>query len=113
MVELDLEIRQDTLFVRPEGELDLGVADLLRNALEESLNKNPVRHLVLNLSRVSYIDSSCLGVILGRYKRLAREGGRVSLVGLQPHVRRICELSGLFRIMGEYTTEEEAVARAG
>ncbi|MBE3584641.1 anti-anti-sigma regulatory factor, SpoIIAA [Desulfofundulus australicus DSM 11792] len=112
-MELDLEIRQDTLIVRPQGELDLGVADLLRHTLEDYLNRYNVRHLVLNLSRVTFIDSSCLGVILGRYKRLAREGGKVSLVGLQPHVHRICELSGLFQVMGEYSTEEEAIARAG
>ncbi|HHW42933.1 MAG TPA: anti-sigma F factor antagonist [Desulfotomaculum sp.] len=112
-MEMDLEIRQDTLFVRPVGELDLGAADSLRHSVEQALNGNPVRHLVLNLSRVSYIDSAGLGVILGRYKRLAREGGRVSLVGLQPQVRRVMDLSGLLRIMGEYPSEEEAVARAG
>lgn len=113
MVDLDLEIRQDTMFVRLVGELDLGVADALRDAMELALNKNIVRHMVINLSRVAYIDSSGLGVILCCYKRLAQSGGRVSLVGLQPQVRRILDLSGLLRIMGEYSSEEEAVAKAG
>jgi anti-sigma F factor antagonist len=112
-LDLDLEYRQGTLFVRPRGELDLSVTDRFRGILEENLAKNAVNHLVFNLSRVSFIDSSGLGVILGRYKKLARQGGRVSLVGAQPQVRRILVLSGLLTVMPEYRSEEEAVARAG
>lgn len=108
-----MEIRRDTMLVRPRGELDLGVADMFRETLERGLERYAVRHMVLNLSGITFIDSSGLGVILGRYKRLAGSGGRISLVGARPHVRRILELSGLLRIMSEYPTEEEAIARAG
>ncbi len=112
-MELDLEYRQGTLFVRPRGEVDLSVADAFRDVLEENLAKNPVNHLVFNLSKVTFIDSSGLGVILGRYKRLKQQGGRVSLVGALPQVRRILVLSGLLTVMNEYASEEEALARAG
>lgn len=108
-----MEIRRNTMLVRPRGELDLGVADMFREALEQGLERYAVRHMVLNLSGITFIDSSGLGVILGRYKRLAGSGGRISLVGARPQVRRILELSGLLRIMSEYPTEEEAIARAG
>ena len=112
-MDLDLEYRQGILFARPRGELDLSVADRFREILEENLAKNSVNHLVFNLSRVSFIDSSGLGVILGRYKKLAQQGGRVSLVGMRPPVRRVLVLSGLLTVMPEYVSEEEAVARAG
>jgi stage II sporulation protein AA (anti-sigma F factor antagonist) len=108
-MELDLEIKQDTLLVRPKGELDLVVADEFRTILENALDNRPINFLVLNLSQVSFIDSSCLGVILGRYKRLAQVNGRVSLVSAQPQVRRVLEMSGFFRIMREYSGEEEAL----
>jgi len=108
-MELDLEIKQDALLVRPKGELDLAVADEFRAVLENALDSRPINFLVLNLSQVSFIDSSCLGVILGRYKRLAQVNGRVSLVSAQPQVRRVLEMSGFFRIMREYSGEEEAL----
>jgi stage II sporulation protein AA (anti-sigma F factor antagonist) len=108
-MELDLEIRQYALLVRPKGELDLAVADEFRAALEKALESRPISFLVLNLSQVSFIDSSCLGVILGRYKRLVQINGRVSLVNAQPQVRRVLEMSGFFRIMKEYPNEEEAL----
>lgn len=109
-MNLELEYRQGVLFVRPCGELDMNITDEFRNSLEDSLKKNLVNHLIFNLEHVSFIDSSGLGVILGRYKRLVQQGGRVSLVGIQPQVRRILDLSGLLTIMREYKNEEEAAA---
>ena len=110
---LDLELKQDTLFIRPGGELDLGVAATLRNALDQALDRDPVRNLVFNLSRVSFIDSSGLGVLLGRYKRVSQNGGKVLIVSPQPQVRRILELSGLLQIMDESSSEPEALAKIG
>lgn len=104
-----METRGNALVVAMEGELDLKVAGLLRRQLEDSLDRSQVRHLILDLSRVMFIDSSGLGLILGRYKRINAAGGKVALVGAQPQVRRILELSGLLRIMREYTSPSEAL----
>ena len=110
---LDVELKQDTLVVRPSGELDLGVADYLRGALEEALNQEQVRNIVFNLARVSFVDSTGLGVLLGRYKRVSRNGGKVFIVSPQPQVRRILDLSGLLRIMSEFPSENEALEKIG
>ena len=112
-VLFDVEFKQETLFVRLGGELDLSVADFLRNSLEESLDSEPARNIVFNLSKVSFIDSSVLGVLLGRYKRVSKNGGKVIIVSPPPQVRKILELSGLFRIMGESDSEDEALQKLG
>lgn len=113
-MDLHLEIRGGAMLARLSGEIDLAVADNLRSSMEEKLDENPeVKHIVVNLSGVSYIDSSGLGVLLGRYRRLHREGGGMSVVGASPTVRKIIEMSGLLRIMKEFTSEEEAVRQAG
>lgn len=110
-MHLDIEQKQDTLLVRLGGEMDFGVADKLRKALDNELVEKRVKNLVINLSRVTFIDSSGLGVILGRYKRLVNSGGKVILVGAQPQVHRILELSGLVQIMEEYPDETVALAK--
>ncbi|SHK05694.1 anti-sigma F factor antagonist [Desulforamulus aeronauticus] len=111
-MHLDMDYQQqDTLVVRLGGDMDLGVADKLRIALDKQLAEKRIRYLVLNLSRVTFIDSSGLGVILGRYKRLHHTGGRVILVGAQPQVKRILELSGLLQIMEEYPDENRALTK--
>lgn len=112
-VRLELEQIQDTLIARLSGDLDLGVADHLRNTLDEALDNQPVRNIILNLAGASFIDSSVLGVLLGRYKRVSRIGGRVCIVEPQPQVRRILELSGLLRIMDEFPGEAAALENIG
>ncbi|WP_003542572.1 anti-sigma F factor antagonist [Desulfotomaculum nigrificans] len=110
-MHLDIEHKENTLLVRLGGELDLGVADELRLALDKLLHEKKAKHLILNLSRVTFIDSSGLGVILGRYKRLVQQGGQIILVGAQPPVKRILELSGLLQIMQDCPDETQALAK--
>lgn len=108
---LDVEIKKDTLVVRPNGEIDLGVADRLRRTLDETLDRGQARNLVFNMARVSFVDSSGLGVLLGRYKRVSKNGGKVFIVSPQPQVRKVLDLSGLLRIMCEFRSENEALEK--
>lgn len=110
---LRLEEIGASLVARVSGDLDLAVADDLRTALDCAMGDSGTRYLVLDLSGVGFIDSSGLGVILGRYRRLLQEGGKVVLVGLAPTVKRVLELSGLLRIMREYSSAEDALAGLG
>lgn len=103
------EIKQRSLIVRVEGELDLHVADAFRKIVDEILEQASVPNLILNLAQVSFIDSSGLGAILGRYKRISQIGGKMSAVQLQPQVEKIFELSGLLRIIKLYPTEQQAL----
>ena len=110
---IDLEVKNNSLVVRLGGELDLRIINYLRDTLEEALDKNDVKHVILNMNSVTFIDSSALGVILGRYKRITQNGGKVGLVGIRPMVKRILELSGLLRIMREFPSEQEALDKIG
>jgi len=102
-------LRQGVLIVRVEGELDMHVADEFRNTVDKALDSSGVKHIVLNLQGVSFIDSSGLGVILGRYKRISHLGGRILAAHVQPQVSRIFELSGLLKIMKLHESEIEAL----
>ena len=106
---LDCFVRGANLVVRPAGELDLQVADFFRNQLERHLATAGVKNLVLNLSKVSFIDSSGLGVILGRYRRVKAQGGKVAIVNAPSPVGRLLELAGLHKLVHFYASEEEAL----
>ncbi|MEG3070542.1 MAG: anti-sigma factor antagonist [Candidatus Syntrophopropionicum ammoniitolerans] len=68
---------------------------------------------MINLAKVSFVDSSGLGVLLGRYNRVSKNGGQVLIVSPQPQVRKVLDLSGLLRIMNEYPNENEALGKIG
>jgi len=112
-VLLTVDHRGNTLIARLSGELDLQVADELRTRLDRALDERVTANLVFNLEAVSFVDSSCFGVILGRYKRISGGSGEMVFVSTPPGVRRVLELSGLLRIGREYATEEEALAEMG
>jgi stage II sporulation protein AA (anti-sigma F factor antagonist) len=110
---LTVERRGQTLIARLAGELDLRVADDLRAGLDRALDDTGAINLVFNLEKVSFMDSSCLGVILGRYKRVCGNKGTMTFVAVAPGIRRVLEFSGLFRIGKEFPTEEIALADIG
>ncbi len=82
-----------------KGDLDLKTADPLRDALNKLLDRYRDCDLLLDLSEVQFVDSSGLGVLLGRYRRLSAQGRGMSLVGVRPGVKTILELAGIDSIM--------------
>ncbi len=88
-----------TLIVRIETELDQRAAAQIRGEMDGLLRDPMIRHLVLDLSGITFMDSSGIGLIIGRYKLLAKRGGSVSVKNADARVNRIFEMSGLYRIV--------------
>ena len=102
-------LKRGVLIVRVEGELDMHVADKFRQIVDNALATSGVKHILFNLEAVNFIDSSGLGVILGRYKKINAAGGKVLGAHIQPQVIQIFELSGLLKIIKFYNSEAEAL----
>lgn len=109
-MEITTESKRNVLIVTLAGDLDEHTAGDLRVTVERELDKGIHEHLLLNLSGLEFMDSSGLGVILGRYRRINQAGGRVAVCDLTPQVARIFEFSGLARIIRTYPTEKAAMA---
>lgn len=103
-------VRQGVLIVRLDGELDMHVADEFRRKVDDAIDSSGVKYLLLNLKGVAFIDSSGLGVILGRYKKVTSLGGKVLVTGIRPPVARLFEFSGVQKIIKMCASETEALA---
>jgi stage II sporulation protein AA (anti-sigma F factor antagonist) len=97
------------LVVRLTGELDHHTAEKVRNRIDEKLMSGSYVNLVFNLSGLTFMDSSGLGVLLGRYKRVSQLGGHMILCCVNPSISRLMELSGLFKILPLYQNEQAAL----
>jgi anti-sigma B factor antagonist len=103
-----VEKRDGATVVALAGELDLYNAEDVRAALLECCNEEPTI-LVLDLSEVTFIDSTALGVLIEARSRLADRGGfRLASPGLE--TRRALEVSGLDRHFSVYETVSDALA---
>jgi stage II sporulation protein AA (anti-sigma F factor antagonist) len=109
LLKLVTVMKQGVLVVRLTGELDVCGANEFRAVVDEALEASGAKHILLNMQGVNFIDSSGLGVILGRYRHIAPLGGKILVVHLAPQVQRIFELAGLMKILNIYQSEDQAL----
>lgn len=112
-LSIDLEVKDHVLLIRLRGELDHHTAEELREKVSEKLEQNNVHHIVLNLGQLTFMDSSGLGVILGRYKQIKNVGGEMIVCAISPPVKRLFDMSGLFKIIRLEQSEEYALKTLG
>ena len=92
-----------------EGEVDVYTAPLLRQEIMDQVD-NGTNHLLVNLEKVEYLDSTGLGILIGGVKRAKEKGGSLKLVGPSARITRIFEITGLNKIFDVYPTESDAIA---
>lgn len=112
-LHMEFVTKQDVLIIRLTGELDHHTAEHLRRQAEQKINEASIKHILLNLEGLSFMDSSGLGVILGRYKQISHLGGKMIVCAISPTIHRLFELSGLFKIITVAETEEKALDTLG
>lgn len=110
---IDLEVKQKVLCIRLSGELDHHSAESLRENVNQAIENYQIQHLVLNLEQLTFMDSSGLGVILGRYKQIKQKNGEMVVCAISPAVKRLFEMSGLFKIIRLDESEKFALERLG
>lgn len=100
---------KNTLVVKVSGELDLSTAEQFKLQIEQDIKQWKAKNLILDLNGVNFIDSSGLGVILGRYKTVTQNNGNMAIVKPKASVKKILELSGILRIIKIYKDVDAAL----
>jgi anti-sigma B factor antagonist len=99
----------DAGVVRVTGEVDMYTAPQLKQALL-GLIDGGARRVVVDLSAVTFIDSTALGVLIGGVRRLHAADGAMALVVTSRPVERVLSITGLDRVFSIHTTLADAVA---
>ncbi|HEX3963269.1 MAG TPA: STAS domain-containing protein [Trebonia sp.] len=91
-----------------EGEIDVYTAPRLRELLIDLVNKKNY-HLVVNMEKVEFLDSTGLGVLVGGLKRVRAHDGSLDLVCTQERILKIFRITGLTKVFGIHDTVDEAI----
>jgi anti-sigma B factor antagonist len=94
-----------------EGEIDLHVSPGLTAALNRMIDKKP-KQLVVDLSRVTYIDSAGLAALIEGMQKVEAYGGKFALADLQETVRSIFEIARLDQVFRIFPDVDAALAAA-
>lgn len=93
------EQNQDELTVFINGEIDHYAAVSVRGRIDEKIIELRPKTTVLVLSDIDFMDSSGIGLIMGRYSKMNGIGGTLKIRNASERVRKICKLAGLERII--------------
>ena len=108
MLSLPYTVVSDAVCVRLTGELDHHTIGPLRADIDACIRRTGARCLVLDATDVPFMDSSVIGLILGRLELVRSRGGEVRVVGLSARNHRLLTLSGLSRTAGLYLSQARA-----
>ncbi|MGL5149587.1 MAG: anti-sigma F factor antagonist [Clostridium sp.] len=106
---LKFDLNNDKLVVSLIGELDHHSAEEVRVRVDDRIQREEVKKVILDFSGVTFMDSSGIGVVVGRYKKINAKGGTLCVADINKSVKRVFELAGLLKIIKNYETVKEAV----
>lgn len=93
------EIRNRCLIIGLMGELDHHLAEQVRRECDAQISGYGIKHVIFNFEHTNFMDSSGVGVIVGRYKQVNLLGGQVFVINANSSILRILKISGLLNII--------------
>jgi len=108
----DEEIDSTTHVIELGGEVDLYTAPEFKERMVELIESGK-KHIVVDLSQATFIDSTTLGVLVGGVKRLRPAGGSLALVCTDQNITKIFEITGLDRVFPIHASRDDALQAVG
>ena len=98
MQECEVKMEADALVLGITCEIDHHTAKRLRETIDPEILGRGAGRIVLDFSRVSFMDSSGIGLVMGRYRLLQKTGSTLSIVNLPENIYKIMKLAGIERL---------------
>lgn len=106
---IDVEIKDDKYCcIRVKGYFNADLVLKIKDKINEMIEKNSP-FIILNLGEVSEMNSTVLGIIVSRLRRIRNLGGDIRIANISPDVQQIFTLIGADRIFEIYSTEDDTI----
>lgn len=103
------QVKDHCLIIQLGSDLDHHVSVRIKERSDRIIQAENIRHVIFDFSKSNFMDSSGIGVIMGRYKQVKFTGGSLAVTGITPPVDRILKISGLYKIIEKYETIKDAM----
>ena len=98
---VNYEMSEKVLEVNFEEEIDHHTCLKFAIMIDDAMKKFMPKVVVFNFENVTFMDSSGIGMLIGRYRKIIRNGGKAEVANVKPELHRIFEMSGILKIMHE------------
>lgn len=99
-----------TLVAILQGEIDHHTCVEIREKIDREFQKRRAKNLLIDFKNIKFMDSSGIGMLMGRYRNVAICGGKVALYNVNPETQKLLNMSGIYKLMKVYESKEEAIA---
>ena len=97
-MSVKVEIKERTLLALISGEVDHHTAKSIRSEIDSAIEINQPSQTILDFSEVTFMDSSGIGLVMGRYKIMQGIGGTVAIQNPPNNIKKVMQLAGLDKI---------------
>lgn len=108
-MELKFSKRNRTLIIKIDGEIDHHTCEILRGETDCELEKMGGKNIIFRMGNVSFMDSSGIGAVIGRYKIIQRLGGRIAVAEANARVEQIFKLSAMQSLIPSFPNVDLAL----
>lgn len=98
-----------TLIVCIGGEIDHHTCKDVKDDIERAYSKGTYKNMIFDFENVEFMDSSGIGLLMGRAKSAALLGGQVALYNVSPKVERLLNMSGIYKVVRVYKNKLQAL----
>ena len=98
-MDVKVKLIDEVLYIMLIGELDDYSASYARSIIDEAFQENNFSSVVFELSHLEFMDSTGIGVLIGRYKNLKNKNKPIYISNPTKTVEKIFKMSGIFEIM--------------
>lgn len=102
-------IQDKQIYIEFYGDIDDSICPKYKEEISDIIKNNKNKNLILDFKNVTFIDSSGIGFILGRYNQLKAYRKRVYIANTNDQIKKLFRISGIYTIISEYNPIKEEV----
>ncbi len=98
------------LVVKIDGDIDHHTSIEMKDKIDDAYKKMRAKNIIFDFTSVSFMDSSGIGMVIGRYKNAKQQGGQVFVINVNSHLSKIFEISGLPKLVRTCSSLDDALS---
>lgn len=93
------QVQENCLTIHLPQEMDHHIAEEIKREADRLIDRNHIRYVIFNFKETNFCDSSGIGVIMGRYRKVILLGGEVYVENANERMQKVLKMSGLTKIV--------------
>ena len=95
---VEITVKGEVVTAYLSGDIDHHSAADMRERIDNAIDCNMPSALIMDFGGVSFMDSSGIGLIMGRYRNLQKTGAQLHITGAAPQIEKVMKLAGMSRL---------------